>query len=292
MGLEEALAECDTFVSGDEIPWSKIAEKHGVVRSTLTRTWRGETRSRKEQAIGQQKLTPEQEEELVKYIEELTGRHIPPTRDMIANFASAIAQEPVSESWVTRFINKYSIHLISQYSTGMDADRHNADSYAKYELYFNLLQRKIAQYKVDAEHTYNMDEKGFMIGVTSRTKHVFSRRMWDKKEVIAPPQDGIPAWVTLIACVCGDGSALPPGLLYESANSTIQSRWVEEIKPGIHSVLVSSSPTGWTNNELGLAWLKQVFDRFSKQKARRKYRLLILDGHGSHVTTDFIAAAA
>ena len=72
---------------------------------------------------------------------------------MIANFASAVAQEPVSESWVTRFINKYSIHLISQYSTGMDADRHNADSYSKYELYFNLMQRKIAQYKVDAEHT-------------------------------------------------------------------------------------------------------------------------------------------
>ena len=58
MGLQEALAECDTFVSEDDIPWSKIAEKHGVVRSTLTRTWRGETRSRKEQAIAQQKLTP------------------------------------------------------------------------------------------------------------------------------------------------------------------------------------------------------------------------------------------
>ena len=72
---------------------------------------------------------------------------------MIANFASAVAQDLVSESWVTRFINKYSIHLISQYLTGIDADRHNADSYSKYELYFNLLQCKITEYKVDAEHT-------------------------------------------------------------------------------------------------------------------------------------------
>jgi hypothetical protein len=31
-----------------------------------------------------------------------------------------------------------------------------------------------------------------------------------------------------------------------------------------------------------------VFNRFSKQKARRKYRLLILNGHGSHITIDFI----
>ncbi|PSN67525.1 hypothetical protein BS50DRAFT_610598 [Corynespora cassiicola Philippines] len=211
MELKEALVERDTYASKKHIPWSKIAEKHGVVRLTLTRTWRGQTRSR-------------EEEKLVKSIEELTARHIPSTREMIANFASA--------SWVTRFINKYSIYLISQYLTGMDADRYNADPYAKYELYFNLLQRKVTEYKINAEHTYTMDEKGFMIGVTLRTKHVFSRRMWEKKEVKASLREGNRAWVTLIACVCGDGSALPPGLLYESANNTIQSRWVEEIKPG------------------------------------------------------------
>jgi hypothetical protein len=34
--------------------------------------------------------------------------------------------------------------------------------------------------------------------------------------------------------------------------------------------------------------LKQVFDRHTKKKARSSYRLLILDGHGSHVTMDFI----
>ena len=94
--------------------------------------------------------------------------------------------------------------------------------------------------------------------------------------------------MTLIACVCGDGSALPPGLLYESANNTIQSSWVEEIEPGAHSVFVSSTPSGWTNNEVGVAWLKQVFDRFTKTKARRKYRLLILNKHSSYITINFI----
>jgi hypothetical protein len=49
----------------------------------------------------------------VKYIEELTACYIPPTREIIANFALTVALEPVSKSWVTRFINKYSIYLIS-----------------------------------------------------------------------------------------------------------------------------------------------------------------------------------
>ncbi|KAF1922227.1 uncharacterized protein M421DRAFT_79115 [Didymella exigua CBS 183.55] len=186
---------------------------------------------------------------------------------MIRIFASAVTQEPVSESWVTRFINKHSIHLISQYSTRIDTNCYNADSYTKYELYFNLLQQKIAEYKIKSCHTYNMDEKGFMIGVTTRTKHVFSQRMWEKGGVKASLQDSNRAWITLLACVCGDGSALPLGILYKSANSTIQSSWVEEIELGVHSAFVSSTPTGWTNNNTGLAWLKQVFNRFTKAKA-------------------------
>ena len=286
--INKALAAIEALKPGEKLVYYKIADQYGVSRITLARRHKQIQTSREAKDLNQQKLNPQQERELVDYIERLTARYLPPTREMIANFASSIARERVSESWVTRFINKYSIHLISKYSTGMDAVRHNADSYTKYELYFNLLQRKIAEYSIDSCHIYNMDEKGFMIGVTGRTKHVFSRRMWDKREVKATTQDGNRAWVTLLACICGDGSVLPPGLLYESANSTIQSSWVDEIQPGEHSVLISSSPSGWTNNDIGLAWLKQVFDRFTKEKARRKWRLLILDGHGSHLTMDFI----
>ncbi len=73
------------------------------------------------------------------YIEGLSGRHLPPTRDTVRNFASTIAKHKVLESWVTRFINRNDVHLISKWATGMDQDRHNAESMGKYELYFQLL---------------------------------------------------------------------------------------------------------------------------------------------------------
>jgi hypothetical protein len=57
---------------------------------------------------------------------------------------------------------------------------------------------------------------------------------------------------------------------------------------GKHNVFVTSSPSGWTNNDIGLAWGEQVFDWHTKKKARLSYWLLILNGHGSHVTIDFI----
>jgi len=286
--IKEALVEIESLEPGEQFTYTQIANKHGINRSTLSRRHRSVTASRAAIAAEQQKLTPQQEIELVKYIEGLTKRHLPPTRKMIQNFASAIAKEPVSESWVTRFINRHSVHLISQWVTGMDSNRHKADSATKYSLYFDYLRSKIDQYRIDPRHTYNMDEKGFLIGVINRSKRVFSKRMWERKEVTAALQDGSRAWITLLACVCADGSALPPGLIYEAANKAIQSDWVEDIKAGKHDVFITSSPSGWTNNDIGLAWLEQVFDRYTKAKARRSYRLLIVDGHGSHVTKDFI----
>jgi hypothetical protein len=238
----------------------------------------------------QQKLNPQQEAELVQYINNLTKKALPPTREMIRNFASHIATERVSENWVTRFLQRHSDHLVSKWTSGMDSLRHKADSNVKYKLYFDLLYAKMRQYNVQPCHTYNIDEKGFMIGVTGRSKRVFSRQMWERREVTEALQDGCREWITVLAAVCADGSALSPGIIYQSANSSLQASWVAAIEAGQHDVFVASSPSGWTNNDIGLAWLEQVFDRCTKQKARRgrDWRLLILDGHGSHLTKDFI----
>jgi hypothetical protein len=76
--------------------------------------------------------------------------------------------------------------------------------------------------------------------------------------------------------------------IFASAKGDIKSSWVDEIEVGKHDVFITSSPTGWSNNDIGLAWLEQIFNRFTKEKAGRSYRLLILDGHGSHITMNFI----
>jgi hypothetical protein len=207
---------------------------------------------------------------------------------MIISFASQVAHRQLSESWVTRFINRHSIYLISRWSTGIDSVRHQADSGYKYKLYFDLLFHKIEEYEIELRNTYNIDEKGFMIGVLGRLKRVFSKSSWVKKGVRAPIQYGNREWITVLASVCADGSALPPGIIYQAKNGAIRDTWVADITAGEHSVHVSSSPSGWTNNDIGLSWLREVFDRYTKEKCRRSYRLLILDGHGSHVTMDFI----
>jgi hypothetical protein len=78
------------------------------------------------------------------------------------------------------------------------------------------------EYKIEERDTYNMDEKGFFVGVTTRTKRGFTKRVWASKERTAAIQDGNREWVTLLACVCASGESLPPALIYQG-KSGIQS---------------------------------------------------------------------
>ena len=89
--MDDALAAIKALKPGEKLVYQKIADQYGVDRSTLTRQHKRVQAPRTVKDSSQQKLTPQQEAELVKYIEELTARRIPPTREMIRNFASAVA---------------------------------------------------------------------------------------------------------------------------------------------------------------------------------------------------------
>lgn len=50
--------------------------------------------------------------------------------------------------------------------------------------------------------------------------------------------------------------------------------------------VIGVSSNGWTTNELGVAWLKH-FNAHTKSRTVGMYRLLIIDGHESHNSTEF-----
>lgn len=62
-----------------------------------------------------------------------------------------------------------------------------------------------------------------------------------------------------------------------------------EITDYIYSI--ACSPNGWTDSEVGVAWLKDIFDPETKDRVRGDKRLLIVDGHNSHCTLEFLLYA-
>ena len=51
----------------------------------------------------------------------------------------------------------------------------------------------------------------------------------------------------------------------------------------------SANTNGWTSNLHGLEWLKRVFEPATRAKANGQQRLLICDGHDSHISGSFIS---
>ena len=66
---------------------------------------------------------------------------------------------------------------------GLDHNRSRADSTFKYTLYFELLRKKIEQYGVEPQHIYNIDKKGFLVGILLKIKRIFSRRRYKEGSI-------------------------------------------------------------------------------------------------------------
>jgi hypothetical protein len=76
-------------------------------------------------------------------------------------------------------------------------------------------------------------------------------------------------------------------LIYKGESPELQNTWVADFKEG-DKAYFATSPNGWSSNELGLLWLEKVFHRHTKDKASNRWRLLLVDGHSSHVNMKFI----
>ena len=49
-----------------------------------------------------------------------------------------------------------------------------------------------------------------------------------RKKLLGASQDGNREFISLLACICGDGTALPPALIYQGDSGDMQDSWLED----------------------------------------------------------------
>jgi hypothetical protein len=94
--------------------------------------------------------------------------------------------------------------------------------------------------------------------------------------------DGNRENVTVVECVCANGSAIRPLVIFKGKR--LQQSWVDGDPIGANYAV---TPNGWTDNVIGVQWLAKVFDKQTDDHYP-SWRLLILDGHRSHLSYEFI----
>jgi len=99
-------------------------------------------------------------------------------------------------------------------------------------------------------------------------------------------QPGRQEWITVIECISAAGEKIPPYVIFKGEN--LMSSWFPKILP--KGWKFSANATGWTNNFHGVEWIKH-FDSATRSQLQSPddYRLLVCDGHDSHISTDFVA---
>lgn len=239
--------------------------------------------SRRDSIPNSQKLTPEEELAIVQYILDLDSRGFPPRPQYVQEMADLLLTErdalPVGKNWTSTFIKRRP-ELKTKFSRKYDYKRAQCEDPIIIGAWFKLVRNTIAKYGIVEEDIYNFDEAGFLMGVIATAKVVTSSESRNRPKTAQP---GNREWVSIIQGISSYGWAIPPFIIFKGANHL--SAWYEDSSLP-QDWVITLSENGWTTNEIGHEWI-QHFDKHTKSRTTGTYRLLVLDGHESHISAQF-----
>ena len=128
-----------------------------------------------------------------------------------------------------------------------------------------------------------MDEHGPGIGVCNNSR--VPRASLERKAYIQSPE--IREWVSVLKCISASGQFIRPLVIFKDKD--VRTSWFTE--GNIPGWLIATSSWGWAAHCIALRWLKETplsEPEHTLPSGRQAPQLLILDGHGSHVSVGFM----
>jgi hypothetical protein len=281
---EQAIAGAIQSLSTNQ--YSSIraaAAAFDVDRRTLTRRLRGGL-THTQAAQPSLLLSPEQERLLIQWILDLERAGHPPSHVQIREFVELICQASgtstkVGINWVPRFLHRHP-ELKSKVGRKIESLRIQNTTPEALAEWFEVFRRVQTTYGVKPDNIWNMDETGIALGVC--TNQIVVGSSTTKFSYVRTPENR--EWVSIIEAISTTGSCVRPLVIFKG--KSLQTTW---FRPNnVPDWLYTSSANGWTSNDIGLRWLRDIFLPETKPVQIDDYRLLLVDGHDSHVTTQFM----
>jgi hypothetical protein len=185
----------------------------------------------------------------------------------------------VSRRWAKDWLIREHEFLKTLRSKPLEVKRRAAHQKEDIERHFKEYKRCKDHWGILDEDTYNFDETGCMIGMIAGS-------------LVIVPADCTAVYiddpanrelVTSTECISAGGFHIPPMITFKGAYHL--RKYFKNDMDG--DILWSRSDSGFVNDKLTLKWL-QHFDKFTKNRTKGRYRMLIFDGYGSHITQDFL----
>ncbi|KAM9874670.1 transposase [Verticillium dahliae] len=279
---DEINQALDAISNGQSI--KQAASEWGIPRTTLNSRLQG-TQPRNIAFASQQKLSPTQEKHLVDWIRIQAALGLPPTHSQVREFAERIlglrgGPQTIGKNWFQGFLRR-NPSIKVQRARPIDSQRINGASTDVIRNWFRLLM--IPEIKaIQPVNRYNMDETGILEGRGSNGLVLGS----SEAQNLRKKQPGSRAWTSILECINATGSALPPLVIFKG--QSVQQQWFPLDLQPYKDWRFTAAENGWTDNDIAIFWLKEIFIPSTKPTNLSIARLLILDGHGSHESTDFM----
>jgi len=147
--------------------------------------------------------------------------------------------------------------------------------------FFLDYQNTLVKYGIQqAKYVFNMDESLVRIGYPTREIVVVPTEV--KELYTASPENR--KSLTIIETIRADGSTSPPPVVI-CPGEKIMENWIQDSLSGAEVIAVS--PTGYTNEDIALAWLNH-FIKYAGAGPAELWRILLLDGHLTHCKDEFV----
>ncbi|KAJ3545561.1 hypothetical protein NM208_g2452 [Fusarium decemcellulare] len=253
------------------VPYSTLRDRRNGIQSQ--RDWIPKSR----------RLSDLEEQIIVQFILDLDSRGFPSRLRFVEEMANSLLADrdasPVGKRWAHNFVKRQP-ELKTRLFRKYDYQRAKCEDPAIIRNWFTLVANTIAKYGIRSDDIWNFDETGFMMGIIMAGMVVTGSERHGRPKSVQP---GNREWITVIQAINAEGQSIAPFII--GAGQYHLANWYRECDLPSDWV-IATSQNGWTDNQLGLEWLKH-FDRSTAKRSVGRYRLLILDGHESHHSADF-----
>ncbi|KAK8073319.1 transposase [Apiospora phragmitis] len=271
------------FNEGGGIRYS--ASETGLVHTTFRRRVLN-LPTRREASERRQKLTKYEEDFIVAWIldEEAAGRA--PSKKYTAGFAERVLQsrspsETLGRNWIEGFIRRHK-DIRTKVGRAVHPDRVKTVRADGIPAFYRSLQAVRARKNIQPANEANMDEVGVQEGQsdnstvlgTSRTNRVYRKTGQST------------SWVTILESITALGRRLTPAVIF--TGQTVQAQW---FNPKITPWKYTSTSSGWSNTQIAERWLDEIYLPETAPADPDQWRLLILDGHRTHISEKFMWTA-
>lgn len=228
-------------------------------------------------------MTPGEEDFLAEWIIEQDSQGFPPTHIRAREMAERILKihgdaTPLGNKWISQFKQRHP-EISACIGWKIDTRRIHGTQPELIKEFYNLYERLRTTHGIVEENIWNIDEHGMGLGLLSNSQVLAKAERRHTFLQASDPKE----WVTIIEAINSTGCKIQPLVIFKGKH--LQTSWFNY--QNLPNWEFTTSENGWTSNDIGLEWLKRCFLPETVPN-NGVWRLLILDGHASHVSVDFM----